>query len=486
MIDASATAIGRGALAVSGTKNSGSQDAADAQGDGYDFDDYLEGAASDQSSDGAVGDDATTAVSSDGKSQGARARSVFTLFAVAQAGGQGEIDASVFRLAESGQTGVAGSVLGSGSDDARLARLLAGADGATSADQLAVLAAELQQSGQATDDIASPDDEQEAAAADGAELAASLLADFAATNGETESAAHRLLASLSKVLGDEDADEPSADDAAAEAGADASTTSLLDLAQPLLSTASTQSSDASAGATSRSADSVKDALAQVTQKSGDESAAVLDASVEDALKSARGADDVSVEGFDQVTVLESRRYLGFGGDNAKLLTTALANEANKALAPYTTVTDNTAQQTATTVNTLKIQMNPEHLGSMTASLRLKGDQLSVEVTVDTIEGYRHLAKDHSAIVQSLRDQGFSVDQVSIQLNPTPKAENQQQDQQQNGANQNLREGQGDAQRQQNNDGRSAVRNNWTATNDVQDQETGDTGGAVAAVDGLYL
>jgi chemotaxis protein MotD len=71
--------------------------------------------------------------------------------------------------------------------------------------------------------------------------------------------------------------------------------------------------------------------------------------------------------------------------------------------------------TTTTVNTLKLQMNPENLGSMTASLRLKGEELTVEVKVETVEAYRHLTNDHDQILKALKDQGFSIDQVSIQL-----------------------------------------------------------------------
>lgn len=493
MIDASATAIGRGPIAVNGSKNSGSRDDVGAQDQG--FGDYLEEASSGSAGGGDVGAAATEP--GDGK----LARSIVSLFAIVDAGAkltQQSASAGADLLAN--QAGAAADTnLPTGADETALsllgraldldadglAALLSGPDGAGAAEKLAAILAELQQSGQMvapSEDIETPSLPDDDAALD------AMLADMAdAEATETGGVVHRLLSALSKALKEEGDEDASIDETLADAGEDAtSSTTLLNPGQGATAAVVAKTADIVDPTPTRGGDSVKDALAQISSQPHQDKAVHADVTAEETAKSGRTGDELSFDGFDQLTVLDSRRYLGFGGDNAKLLTTALAGEANRALAPYATLTDVSTQATATTVNTLKIQMNPEHLGTMTASLRLKGEELSVEVTVDTIEGYRHLAKDHSAIVQSLRDQGFSVDQVSIQLNPAPKTESQQQDQGQNGSNQNLREGQGDAQRQQSGDGRPAPRSERLAIGDLQPSELDDGRGSGASGDGLYL
>lgn len=66
-----------------------------------------------------------------------------------------------------------------------------------------------------------------------------------------------------------------------------------------------------------------------------------------------------------------------------------------------------------TLHTLKIQLNPLELGQVTAVMRLTGEELSVELRVETPEAYRQLSSDSEAIVRSLRAQGYGVDQVSV-------------------------------------------------------------------------
>jgi chemotaxis protein MotD len=62
---------------------------------------------------------------------------------------------------------------------------------------------------------------------------------------------------------------------------------------------------------------------------------------------------------------------------------------------------------------LKIELHPAELGMVTASLRLAGEQLSIELKPETHEAYRRLASDSEAIVKSLRGLGFDVDKVTI-------------------------------------------------------------------------
>jgi chemotaxis protein MotD len=110
------------------------------------------------------------------------------------------------------------------------------------------------------------------------------------------------------------------------------------------------------------------------------------------------------------------------------------------------------------LNTLKIQMTPENLGTVTATMRLSGDQLSVDVKVQTAEAYRQLSNDQSAMVDSLRQQGYSVDRVTVTYTAPDSSSNGQtgsqgqQQQQQSGASQ----GQGsEAQARKQNSGRQA-------------------------------
>lgn len=122
---------------------------------------------------------------------------------------------------------------------------------------------------------------------------------------------------------------------------------------------------------------------------------------------------------DTVSVLDARRYLGFDTpSNAASLATAMTGEGDWAAAmrPGARLA-NEAQLSSTgqVVNTLKLQMTPESLGTVTATLRLAGDELSVHLTAHTAAGYRELKDDASAMLDALRSQGFSVDQVSVSM-----------------------------------------------------------------------
>ena len=81
----------------------------------------------------------------------------------------------------------------------------------------------------------------------------------------------------------------------------------------------------------------------------------------------------------------------------------------------------TEARTATPVNTLKIQMTPESLGNVTATLRLHGDQLTVHLQVESGEAFKQMSQDKDGLIQSLKSQGYSVDQVSVQLAPAAQS-----------------------------------------------------------------
>ncbi|MDG4881720.1 flagellar hook-length control protein FliK [Mesorhizobium sp. WSM4884] len=73
----------------------------------------------------------------------------------------------------------------------------------------------------------------------------------------------------------------------------------------------------------------------------------------------------------------------------------------------------TANSVAVPTHVLKIELHPSELGMVTASLRLSGEQLSIEMKPETHEAYRRLTADSDAIVKSLRGLGFDVDHVTI-------------------------------------------------------------------------
>lgn len=125
---------------------------------------------------------------------------------------------------------------------------------------------------------------------------------------------------------------------------------------------------------------------------------------------------------ENITVLDSRRFLGLApNSNSALLTSAISGNPEwvSAMQPSSGLSDVTgAGSTGGVVNTLKLQMNPHELGSVTATLRLAGDELSVHLTVETRAAYRQLSEDSGGIVDALRAQGFAVDQVTVSVAST--------------------------------------------------------------------
>jgi len=73
---------------------------------------------------------------------------------------------------------------------------------------------------------------------------------------------------------------------------------------------------------------------------------------------------------------------------------------------------------------LKIELRPADLGSVTASLRMTGQQLTVELKPETHEAYRRLEADKDDIAKSLKRLGLGVDSVTVlqpQMAATPAA-----------------------------------------------------------------
>ncbi|MFC5585280.1 flagellar hook-length control protein FliK [Nitratireductor kimnyeongensis] len=66
------------------------------------------------------------------------------------------------------------------------------------------------------------------------------------------------------------------------------------------------------------------------------------------------------------------------------------------------------------VQTLKIQLQPAELGTVTAKLRLVGEQLMVDLQVESTEARHRLSTDSESIVKALRSLGYDIDRVTVQ------------------------------------------------------------------------
>ncbi len=126
-----------------------------------------------------------------------------------------------------------------------------------------------------------------------------------------------------------------------------------------------------------------------------------------------------------VTVVDSRRYLALS-QNSNTIVSTLGGDAEwtSAMQPSSALSNAaTMASTGKVVNTLKIQINTMTLGTVTATMRLAGDELSVDLAVETVAAYRQLTDDQRGLVDSLRAQGFAVDQVTVTLvSPSDKTD----------------------------------------------------------------
>lgn len=224
-------------------------------------------------------------------------------------------------------------------------------------------------------------------------------------------------------------------------------------------------------------------------RSVDIDVAVPGTQAQDGAKSTTSSNTPKVE---TATVLEARRYLGFSTEtNGNALAQAIKSDPTwtEALQGAQRTDLSSLGNTVTEVNTLKIEMNPEHLGNMVATLKLKGEELTVELRVNSVEAYHHLSADHDDIVKSLQDQGFSIDKVTVQLNATDRTDT--------GADRDLRQGQGQSQGQR--DGQTAQRDGqgnrndgqpeqprWTQSGQQSDGNSGDGSADAGRTGNIYL
>jgi chemotaxis protein MotD len=129
---------------------------------------------------------------------------------------------------------------------------------------------------------------------------------------------------------------------------------------------------------------------------------------------------------ENIAVLDSRRYIGLAQNtNSAAVTAAISGDSEWAHAMQaSSALSNAAEWTSTgkVVNTLKIQMNPIDLGLVTATMRLQGDALNVDLKVETGAAYRQLKEDHSKILEALRSQGYTIDNVTISMAPVDRSD----------------------------------------------------------------
>jgi chemotaxis protein MotD len=120
-----------------------------------------------------------------------------------------------------------------------------------------------------------------------------------------------------------------------------------------------------------------------------------------------------------VTVVDSRRYIAPAStSNGASITAAMLGDSEwvGAMSPGSELANAaTYSSQGKVVHTLKIQMTPIELGSVTATLRLQGEELSVQLTVDNPAALRQLSNDQSDILKALRAQGLVVDQVQVNM-----------------------------------------------------------------------
>ena len=70
-------------------------------------------------------------------------------------------------------------------------------------------------------------------------------------------------------------------------------------------------------------------------------------------------------------------------------------------------------RTPPVLKSLQVQLNPEHLGVVTATLTMSGTQLTVELSVTTREAHDRLKGEEQVIEKAVRSLGYDVGQVSI-------------------------------------------------------------------------
>jgi chemotaxis protein MotD len=140
---------------------------------------------------------------------------------------------------------------------------------------------------------------------------------------------------------------------------------------------------------------------------------------------ATGADgNQAIDGIGSIAVLDYRRFPGLAdGSNTTSLANLIASDKGWTSVMRSNQTSDAATSaTSKVINTLKLQMNPANLGTVTATMRLAGDDgLTVDLRVQSAEAYRQLSNDQGAIADALRAQGYTIDRIAVTLSTLPNA-----------------------------------------------------------------
>ena len=116
----------------------------------------------------------------------------------------------------------------------------------------------------------------------------------------------------------------------------------------------------------------------------------------------------------RVNVLSDQAFPAPMSATATLLTEAIAADGTFLPGPVKPALEAVqGQAVALPAHSLKIELHPAELGMVTASLRVIGEQLSIELKVDTQEAHRRLSADSEQIVKSLRGLGYEIDSVTV-------------------------------------------------------------------------
>lgn len=126
-------------------------------------------------------------------------------------------------------------------------------------------------------------------------------------------------------------------------------------------------------------------------------------------------DDEPTATTKRVTVIDEQNFPAPASGPVSRTATSLANAiATDGGVRHTVSTPALpAASAALPAHTLKIELHPAELGMVTASLRLAGGQLSIELKPENHEAHRRLSSDTDTIVRSLRDMGLDVDKVTV-------------------------------------------------------------------------
>lgn len=120
-----------------------------------------------------------------------------------------------------------------------------------------------------------------------------------------------------------------------------------------------------------------------------------------------------------VQVTENRRYLGIApSSNAVSVATAFGQDPDwsAAMNPSAKLSNEALYaSTGKVVNTLKIELNPNDLGHVTATMRMVGEELNIHLTVESSKAYRQIVHDSSSMLDNLKAQGYSVDQITVSI-----------------------------------------------------------------------